>query len=573
MKWTLLTLALALPTTEEVATPFYYPTSTFQTARIQPNLRVAGDVNAIALRELAKTLQVPTNEIQMKNSFTGTDGTAHFYAVRLLNGILVENQDVAVHIRNGQVVARSGVVIDKTAARLITTPSLSAQNAIEIAEATLGLERLTEPKLIYVQTATGLVLAYQFQVRQLEPISWYEVYVDARSGKIVQTVDYVRRFSFGVQYDALPIPKQNPEDGFELVEPKIDLIASPLGWHNDGTLQYNETIGNNVFSHINNETAKIKDGQYRFNWDNATEPEASEDNRNAAIVNNFFVSNVIHDIMYKYGFTEAAGNFQQDNFKRGGEGNDRVNLTNQWPNRRNNAFMATPPDGQSPIMGMFLWNRTAGVKRDSSLDNTVVIHEYGHGISNRLTGGNRQGACLSTTESGGLGEGWSDALAVYLGQKETSKNTDSAAVGAYMIRNATGIRAFPYSRDMATNPLTYTSLFNNTRVHSIGTTWSTMLYEMYWNLVDAQGFNANWYDSKSTAGNIVAMQLVIGGMIFQPCNPTLLQARDAILVADQTYYGGKHSCMVWKAFAKRGAGTDAVQEGFVDGFAIPAECQ
>jgi extracellular elastinolytic metalloproteinase len=572
MKWTLLTLALALPTTEDVLAP-YYPPTTFQTARLQSNLRVAGDINTMAVTELAKTLQVPTNEIQLKNSFTGTDGTTHFYAVRLLNGIPVENQNAAVHIRNGQVVARSGVVIDKTAARLVTTPSVSPQSAIDIAETKFAMKKLTEPQLIYLQTATGIVLAYQFQVRQLEPIKWYEVSVDARSGKVVQAVDYVREFSFGVEYDALPIPKQNPEDGFELVKPQIDLIASPLGWHDDGTIQYNETIGNNVFSHIDNVTAKIKDGQYRFNWDANAEPEESEDNRNAAIINNFYISNVIHDIMYKYGFTEAAGNFQQDNFKRGGLGNDRVNLTNQWPNRRNNAFMATPPDGQSPIMGMFLWNRTAGIKRDSSLDNTVVIHEYGHGISNRLTGGNRQGQCLFLTESGGLGEGWSDTLAAYLAQKESSKNTDSVAIGAYMIRNATGIRAFPYNRDMAINPLTYTSLFNNTFVHRIGTTWATMLYDMYWNIVDVHGFNPNWYDSKSTAGNIVAMQLVIGGMTFQPCNPTLLQARDAILVADQTYYGGKHSCLVWKAFARRGAGTDAVQEGFVDGFSVPEECQ
>ena len=33
-----------------------------------------------------------------------------------------------------------------------------------------------------------------------------------------------------------------------------------------------------------------------------------------------------------------------------------------------------------------------------------------HGITNRMTGGGT-GRCLQTTESGGMGEGWSDAMA------------------------------------------------------------------------------------------------------------------------------------------------------------------
>ena len=123
------------------------------------------------------------------------------------------------------------------------------------------------------------------------------------------------------------------------------------------------------------------------------------------------------------------------------------------------------------------------------------------------------------------------------------------------------------------NPLTYRSLVNNTVEHSIGNAYATMLYEMYWNLVDVNGFNPNWYDSKSLAGNIMALQIVIGGMMVHPCNPTLLQARDAILVADTTYYNGKNKCLIWNAFARRGAGLDAVEGNFIDGFKKPDDCQ
>src|SRR5690606_10600747 len=50
--------------------------------------------------------------------------------------------------------------------------------------------------------------------------------------------------------------------------------------------------------------------------------------------------------------------------------------------------------------------------RDSDLDSGVIIHEYGHGISNRLTGGPSTVSCLGNAEQ--MGEGWSDWLALAL---------------------------------------------------------------------------------------------------------------------------------------------------------------
>ena len=48
--------------------------------------------------------------------------------------------------------------------------------------------------------------------------------------------------------------------------------------------------------------------------------------------------------------------------------------------------------------------------RDGALENSIVVHENMHGTTNRMTGGGN-GRCLQTTEAGGLGEGWSDAIA------------------------------------------------------------------------------------------------------------------------------------------------------------------
>ena len=71
------------------------------------------------------------------------------------------------------------------------------------------------------------------------------------------------------------------------------------------------------------------------------------------------------------------------------------------------------------------------------------------------------------------------------------------------------------------------------------------------------------------------MKLVLEAMKLQPCNPTLINARDAIVDADKALTGGANVCEIWKAFAKRGLGADARTTGLgssvkrVDGFSLP----
>lgn len=58
-------------------------------------------------------------------------------------------------------------------------------------------------------------------------------------------------------------------------------------------------------------------------------------------------------------------------------------------------------------MRMYVWNG-AEPWRDGDLEAGIVIHEYAHGISTRLTGGPMNSGCLAWGESGGMGEGWGD---------------------------------------------------------------------------------------------------------------------------------------------------------------------
>jgi len=195
--------------------------------------------------------------------------------------------------------------------------------------------------------------------------------------------------------------------------------------------------------------------------------------------------------------------------------------------------------------------------RDGSLDNGIVAHEYGHGLSIRLTGGPSNSNCLSNGEQGG--EGWSDWLGLILTIEPGDAGMDTRGIGTYALddQSGQGIRRFPYSTNMSVNPHTYGSLANSTGPHAVGEIWSQVLWDMTWKLIDAEGFDPDWYNG--TGGNNTAMKLVIEGMKLQPCGPGYLDARDAILKADEMLYDNAHRCLIWEAFAKRGMGKNALQ--------------
>lgn len=207
----------------------------------------------------------------------------------------------------------------------------------------------------------------------------------------------------------------------------------------------------------------------------------------------------------------------------------------------------------------------AGIDLDGDLDNGVVCHEYGHGISNRLTGGPANSSCLSNDEQ--AGEGWSDYIGLMMTTNWSSAQlTDGSvrrAIGTYVVgQNATGrgIRRYPYSTDMTINPLTYANMAASTEVHNIGEIWCSAIWDMTWNIIQQEGTIApNLFSGSAAGGNVIAMNLVMMGMKLQPCGPGYLDGRNAILAADSILYGYAHRCAIWNAFARRGMGINANQ--------------
>ena len=231
----------------------------------------------------------------------------------------------------------------------------------------------------------------------------------------------------------------------------------------------------------------------------------------------------------------------------------------------------------SPGVNASLSDPGVGPQLDGDFDNGIVAHEYGHGISNRLTGGRFQVSCLNNAEQ--MGEGWSDWFGLMMTIEPGDTGPDRRGIGTYALGQSTdgnGIRTYPYSTDMVINPHTYDDITTEAVPHGVGSVWAAMLWEMSWALIDRYGFDPDIYSG--TGGNNMAMQLVIDGLKLQPCSPGFVTGRDAILAADLATYGGANECLIWAAFAKRGLGASASQGSSnsvgdgVEAFDLPPQC-
>ena len=172
---------------------------------------------------------------------------------------------------------------------------------------------------------------------------------------------------------------------------------SPAGWLFAGSHRSVDIAGNNVHAYLDTDANNAPDaggtaignGNFLTAAD-LSQPPFEDDNKNVATQNLFYLNNVIHDELYTHGFTEAAGNFQENNFGRGGRGSDSVNAEAQDGSGTDNANFATPRDGQNPRMQMFLWTGAGGT-------HSVVVHTNGPVKGTYPATGAEFGPALNTT--------------------------------------------------------------------------------------------------------------------------------------------------------------------------------
>ncbi|KAJ3501376.1 hypothetical protein NLJ89_g9366 [Agrocybe chaxingu] len=362
-------------------------------------------------------------------------------------------------------------------------------------------------------------------------------------------------------YYAIPIQRASIAEGQEMIVNPEDYEASPLGWHNDGKADMTVTSGNNTLSF------KWLDPGYAYSngkLSNSADPDSltfsihyntalpldNPTNLEAARTNAFYVMNVMHDVFYRYGFTEDAFNFQVTNLRGSGmtKAADPVRLSVQAQGAGvNNAFFASPAEYVSFI----------APNRDGAIANDILVHEVTHGLTQRMTGGGTS-RCLQTLEAEGLGEGWSDIMAEFV--------------------QLTGGEMRDYAFATAVH-----------EVADIGEVWGNILHNILAVLIDKYGWSsAAMTDPSGPEGNIVYLHLFIDALPLQPCNPTctpsnllnattahpeclqVVQARDAFIQADAIRYDGVNKCLLWRVFAGRGLGVNAAN--YIDDSTIPDDC-
>ena len=548
----------------------------------------------------------------------------HVYVQQMYQGIPVQNGTYKLTLKNGKVTyeinqfakniaektagASASLTPESAILKVISehqlrspsnlTVTKSSGNVFEYGNSGVSLEPIKVEKT-YLAVGDKMHLTWNVSLYQLDAQHWWNVNVDASTGKILNTVDWVISCSFedpnhsehnhtdapmtneylgpvsasaatsaasfvgGGSYNVYPLGIESPSHGARtIVSDPANATASPFGWHDTNGAagaEFTTTRGNNVLAQDdtngNNGSGTSPNGGSALNFDFALNLNNNPSTfLPAATTNLFYWNNIMHDVWYQYGFTEAAGNFQENNYGKGGAGSDSVNADAQDGSGTNNANFSTPPDGSNPRMQMFLFTNPT---RDGDFDNVIIAHEYGHGISTRLVGGPGTNA-LGGSEQ--MGEGWSDWLGMVMTIRPGDTRDTARGVGTYAIGQPTtgaGIRPTRYATDFAVNSTTYDNVSNLVVPHGVGYGFATILWDMTWDLIDLEGYDNNQYSG--TGGNNTAMALVIEGLKNTANNPGYVSGRDGILQADQDLYGGQYNCLIWDAFARRGVGLDAVE--------------
>jgi hypothetical protein len=499
-----------------------------------------------------------------------TSGNAKFLAFnQTVNGIDVFNGHIKFTLnRLGEIIqVATGDVIPGL--DIPTVPRLTADQAVRAAFAAVGNRQsaaparvpqangkiafanpngngfspITSELTIFPMNAASARLAYRIFL-EVDQRSWYEMLIDAESGELLFRHNL---YVFAAQAN---VWTESPVKGTRtLVTFPATSTASPAGWlPATGTV----TTGNNVDAYLDangndapdgTSDLNMKEGRaysptqvFDFQFGDGTVQLDPRSYQPAGVTNLFYFVNAAHDYYYGLGFNEAAGNFQTNNFDRGGSGNDAIVAEAQFGLFPNNAAFSVTPEGTAPRLRMGIFSRgtsSGNDDLDSSYDGPIVFHEYMHGVSSRLVGARTSTSCLRNIQSSALGEGWSDYF--------SSSFFNSSVQGAYIGQDATrGVRRYNYEG----YPLTFEDIGNGTHgyeAHDDGEIWAGTLWDL-----------------RKSLGAAVTDRLVMDGLKSTPCNPSMTDARDAILSADQAANGGANRKTIWTVFARHGMGYSAV---------------
>ncbi|MFI5493886.1 M36 family metallopeptidase [Actinoplanes sp. NPDC051859] len=571
----------------------------------------AGDAETVARRYLKGSLGLfslkASSVDDLETVATTKVGAGSVVLMRQRYGGLPAAHDglVAVAVKGGDVLRVTSSLSPRTAKP--AAASLSADDALAAAltDAKITRDKLSDSRVRLVAVpmpGADPRAAYEVVVmaNDAEHPLGYTTYVDAIDGKVLLRENLVNFADGDPHWKVFPAtPPTNGADTRQtwcitatgcarsVVDP-----ATGKAWDVDAVTgtPSNTTTGNSA------ETVRLwgngnpalpaapkADREYVYpftnQWNSSkcdpnslTTPEQAD--ADAATANLFAMHNRMHDWSYKLGFTEATWNLQKVNTGAYGKGADAERGNAQQgaatATTRNNANQATPPDGMQPTSNMYMWQPFAGSAYppcvDGDFDMTVIGHEYGHAISNRMIAGPDSG--ISSSQGGAMGESWSDLLAMeYLFESGYAPRGNTPYVtGAYVTGDVvTGIRNF----DMSNSPLNYSNVGydRGAAVHSDGEIWSATNFDVRRALIARYGSGTRAQQESCAAGTTPAtecpgnrrwIQLVFDSFLLAATGSvSMLDMRDNMITADALRFNGANADLLWNTFATRGMGAGA----------------
>jgi hypothetical protein len=282
-----------------------------------------------------------------------------------------------------------------------------------------GTTFLTGPRVEKVAVPAGkgrFAVGYTVETWDAASIDLYSPLVNGK-GRVVSHELRTAQDQYKVFTEA---PDKTPQTVVQ--GPGSGNTQSPVGWLSPILQRSTNITGNNTHTYLDVKSDNkpdaggdpINNGSFVTDANLGVQP-STPDNQEVAAQNLFYLTNVIHDTFYAAGFTEAAGNFQEDNFDRGGSPSDSVDAEAQDGGGTDNANFATPPDGVNPRMQMYLWTGLG--------THQVVVHAAGGDVS-YLAQGAEWGAQLDKT-------GVTGTLAVATDGTDPVGNACESLVGDY----------------------------------------------------------------------------------------------------------------------------------------------
>ncbi len=540
-------------------------------------------------------------------------GTRHLVWQQRVAGIPVFDDDLRAAVTADGRLAWIGGSPLHIAAMPATTPRLSAGGAAvavrRSVDASRAISGADTSHLVWFGTVAGPVLAWQVEAA-VGPTERYLAIVDAERGRVLWRSNQVRfddvegqglawgyypsdllPAEAGVQQpvtfpvaDATALSGNNAHVVKQPVRHPDEIPANGPGpsWSFPAVLDTTTTTGLHCSTH------------WACTWDSRV-PWSWRTNMRMASAQLYYSLNTFHDHLEAapIGFTEAAGNFQLVNQSGQGLGGDPMGGVAElgagfdhglpdgfaW-----NAFFDGGRDGDPASVNMLMFpanlaNHIAP-SSDSAIDASVVYHEYTHGLSTRLLVYADGSGALNFYDSYAVGEAWSDwyALDFLAGQGYL---TDTPAAGeivtGYFIQGgqAQPVRSEPMDCPVGSvDPVCPGGQTGHLGGYTLGDLGHVIdLPEPH---ADGEIWSQTLWDLRDTIGQDRAEMLVTRAMEMSAPDPSFLEMRNSILLADRIAYHGGDRDEIWQVFAARGMGYFATESqtdvSAVEDFSLPPEC-